>query len=76
MARHFEQSDDWENAVLTCPTCGWRGTFLEGDNEVYEALTDCSCPKCEWPDAPMLATVSHIVDAKKYFENQKREEGE
>lgn len=74
MARHFKQTDDWETALLNCPKCDWRGAFLEGNNEIHEALTDCTCPQCKWPKAPMLATVSHIVDIAKYMGHRKTEE--
>lgn len=35
---------DWKTRLLTCPVCGWTGTFREGLNEIYEALEDCECP--------------------------------
>ena len=66
MATHFEQTDDWKNEVLTCPKCGWQGTFMEGSVEIYEAVMDCSCPNCQWPDAPMLAILNCVVDPEKY----------
>ena len=61
MARLFEQSDDWENEILTCPTCGWKGTFNEGDVEFYADVMDSSCPVCEWPDDPMLAILNCVI---------------
>ena len=71
MARHFKQTDDWENEVLTCPKCGWEGTFNEGENEIFEALMDCSCPNCDGELGTMLATVSFIVDSEKYLKQKK-----
>ncbi len=59
MARHFESGDAWETTALVCPNCGWTGTFNQGDVEFYEALMDSSCPKCPWPDDPILAIVTY-----------------
>ena len=56
-ARHFAYYSEWESEILTCPNCGWRGTFIDGDTEHYEQLMDTSCPQCD--DAPMLAIVSY-----------------
>jgi len=57
-SRHFSYYDNWKEVVLTCPSCGWSGTFNQGSVEYYEELADSSCPACEWADAPMLAIVS------------------
>ncbi len=35
---------DWKTRLLTCPTCGWTGTFREGLTEIYDSLEDCECP--------------------------------
>ena len=35
---------DWKTRLLTCPTCGWTGTFREGLTESYDSLEDCECP--------------------------------
>jgi hypothetical protein len=51
--------DDWKSAVLECQRCGWKGSFDQGAVEHYEALMDCSCPDCPWPDTPILAIVSY-----------------
>ena len=56
-ARHYAYYSEWESEILTCPNCGWRGTFMDGDTEHYEQLMDTSCPQCD--DAPMLAIVSY-----------------
>lgn len=61
MAWQFEHSDPWETTPLVRPRCGWTGTFLQGDTEGYESLMDSSCPKCPWPEAPMLAIVSYAT---------------
>jgi hypothetical protein len=58
-AKQFSYFDDWKTAVLTCPKCGWSGSFEEAAVEYHEELMDCSCPVCAWPDAPMLAIVSY-----------------
>ena len=55
----FAYDDDWKTEMLECPVCHWRGTFEEGAVEYYEALMDCSCPKCNWSTAPMLAIVAY-----------------
>ena len=59
MAKHFGYYNDWKSSVLECPKCGWKGTFDQGSVEYYAELMDSSCPRCEWPDAPMLAIVSY-----------------
>lgn len=41
--------------VLTCPTCGWKGTFYDGWVKYYDALQDSTCPDCE----KMLAIVPY-----------------
>ncbi|MEW6263841.1 MAG: hypothetical protein AB1641_12265 [Thermodesulfobacteriota bacterium] len=43
----FSYYDDWKNEVLTCPQCGWQGTFWQGGVEFYEDLMDCECPHCD-----------------------------
>ena len=65
MSKRFKQTDDWETERLTCPRCNWQGTFFEGENDVFQDLTTCHCPKCGKP----VANVSHIVDKEKYFKN-------
>jgi hypothetical protein len=63
--------DDWRNAVLTCPRCGWTGTFEQGAVEHYTELFDCSCPSCPWVDSPILAIVSYptVSEAEQNWEN-------
>jgi len=46
MSAHFAWYDDWKTPVLTCPRCGWQGTFNEGAVEEHDQLMDSSCPKC------------------------------
>jgi len=47
---------DWKTRLLTCPVCGWTGTFREGLTEIYDALEDCECPGEHGSlDRPMLA---------------------
>ncbi len=47
---------DWKTRLLTCPSCGWTGTFREGLTELYDALEDCECPgEHGFRDRPMLA---------------------
>ena len=70
IAKHFQHSDDWKNEFLTCPKCGSEGTFHEGENEIFEALMDCSCPNCDGELGTMLATVSLIVDSEKDFKQK------
>jgi hypothetical protein len=57
--KNFGYYDDWRNAALTCPQCGWTGTFEQGSVEHYSELFDCSCPSCSWEDSPILAIVSY-----------------
>jgi len=47
--------DDWRNAKLTCPVCGWKGKLEYKCTEAYDSLFDYSCPKCD----KMLAIVSY-----------------
>ena len=49
---------DWRTRRLTCPACGWTGTFPEGDRELFDALEDCHCPGDHGGgEAPMLAVL-------------------
>jgi hypothetical protein len=59
MAKIFGYYDDWKSARLTCPRCGWTGTFEQGAREFYKELMDCSCPTCDGDDVPMLAIVNY-----------------
>jgi hypothetical protein len=62
---NFSYYDDWRSAVLTCPQCGWTGTFEQGAVEHYSELFDCSCPSCPYgPDRPILAIVSYPTIAE------------
>ena len=58
-AKHFNCFDDYENVVLECHKCHWKGTFKQGSVEYYDELMDCSCPNCDYFDAPTLAIVSY-----------------
>ena len=55
----FKYFENWKTEVLTCPKCGWKGTFEEGDREYYSTLMDSSCPKCDWNSSPVLAIVRY-----------------
>lgn len=57
-AKQFTFYDDWKNEVLTCPNCGWSGTFEHGAVDYSRELMDSSCPECKYLNAPMLAIVS------------------
>ena len=49
---------DWRTRRLTCPACGWTGTFEEGDRELFNDLQDCACPGTRGPcPRPMLAVL-------------------
>jgi len=65
-AKHFGYYDDWKTATLTCPKCGWSGTFEQGTVEHHNDLMDSSCPACDCLDSPMLAIVSYptIADSR------------
>jgi hypothetical protein len=67
---NFSYYDDWRSAVLTCPQCGWTGTFEQGAVEHYSELFDSSCPSCPWEDSPILAIVSYptIAESEKNWE--------
>ena len=47
MSRVFEYEEDWEKKNLVCAECGWKGTFREGDTEMYAEVMDSSCPTCD-----------------------------
>lgn len=59
MAKHFNYHADLKAEILQCPKCGWKGTLDEGAVELHHSLMDCSCPECDWLEAPMLAIVSY-----------------
>ena len=46
MSRGFEYEEDWEKN-LVCAECGWKGTFREGDTEMYAEVMDSSYPTCD-----------------------------
>ena len=62
-AKLFNCFDDYESVVLECPKCHWKGTFEHGSvdyhAELHAECADCSCPNCDYFDAPMLAIVSY-----------------
>ena len=62
-ARLFNWFDDYESVLLECPKCHWKGTFEQGSvdyhAELHAECADCSCPNCDYFDAPMLAIVSY-----------------
>lgn len=63
---------DWKTHVLTCPTCGWTGTFEQGWTEIYDTLEDCQCPGNHgFLDRPMLAVLP-FPTLKQYRENWER----
>jgi hypothetical protein len=59
-ARHFDYfNDSWKTEILKCPKCHWQGTFEQGSVEYHDQLMDCSCPKCDVFEEPMLAIVNY-----------------
>jgi hypothetical protein len=59
MAKMFNYYDDWRSVILECPRCHWSGKFDDGDVGYFRELMDCSCPKCDFLETPMLAIVSY-----------------
>lgn len=60
MTRHFHYYDKgWEDEILECPVCHWKGKFHQGATCVYEDFTDCHCPNCDIFTRPMLAMCMH-----------------
>ena len=54
----FKYFDNWKEAALDCPQCGWKGKIeLEQVNE-YRDLFDFTCPKC----ATRLAIVNYPTE--------------
>ncbi|MFN7958339.1 MAG: hypothetical protein U0P46_08470 [Holophagaceae bacterium] len=61
----FDYFSDWRTRRLTCPACGWEGTFEEGARELFDGLQDCSCPRSHGPlDAPLLAILQFPTEAE------------
>ena len=60
MSRMFECEENWEDEILTCSACNWKGTFREGDTELYAELMDSSCSNCDI----ILAVVSYPTTAE------------
>ncbi len=60
MSQVFEYEEDWEEIILTCTECNWKGTFREGDTEMYAEVMDSSCPNCDI----ILAVVSYPTTAE------------
>ena len=59
-ARSFGYYDRWQDEVLVCTRCGWRGKFNEGLVDYYETLMDCTCPSClSLEESTMLAVVHY-----------------
>ena len=56
----FEYEEDWEEEILTCSECNWKGTFREGDTEMYAEVMDSSCPNCDI----ILAVMSYPTTAE------------
>jgi hypothetical protein len=59
-AVQFKYYDDWRNALLTCPVCGWQGRWDQAEINHHSELMDAECPKCE-SHPPMLAIVSYAT---------------
>jgi hypothetical protein len=52
-AKLFNYFDDYESVVLECHKCHWKCTYKQGPVEYHAELADCSCPNCDFFDAPM-----------------------
>jgi len=62
-ATQFNYYDDWRNALLTCPVCGWQGRWEQAEINVHRELMDAECPQCV-SHPPMLAIVSFATGAE------------
>ena len=58
-AKLFNYFDDCESVVLECHKYHWTGTFEQGSVGYYAELADCSCPNCDFFDAPRNRELSH-----------------
>ena len=58
-----EFDGQYDTLDLECE-CGWKGKAADIGGELYEALLDFECPKCD----KMLLIVNLIVDAQKYLD--------
>ncbi len=68
---------DWRTRILTCPICGWTGTFEEGLVEYHDYLQDCSCPgDHDQSFPPMLAVLSYptLEDYKENWDSLSEDE--
>ena len=68
MAKHMNIKDyNKQEATLrlSC-ACGWEGKASDAYGEMYEAVMDFECPKCD----KMLLIVDLIVDAQKYYDSK------
>jgi hypothetical protein len=59
-AVRFNYYDEWRNALLTCPVCGWQGRWEQAEVNHHSELMDAECPRCE-SHPPMLAIVSYAT---------------
>ncbi len=57
MAVKFEYYDDWQGQPLSC-SCGWTGVLDDDGTELYDALMDYKCPRCE----RVLAIIMYPTD--------------
>jgi hypothetical protein len=56
----FNYFDNWREADLVCPHCGWKGRIDPEQVNVYRELADFACPKC----ATTLAIVSFPTETE------------
>ena len=61
---HISEYEAKEGTLLLSCSCGWEEKAAEANGEVYEAVIDIECPKCD----KMLLIVNLVVDAQKYFD--------
>lgn len=56
-----------ETLRLSCE-CGWEGNSKEAYGELYQAVLDFECPRCD----KLLLIVNLIVDEEKYFKGKNK----
>lgn len=51
--------DDWQNELVECPKCHWKGTTMEAGPRYFKEVMDCECPNCDYDG--LLAIVNYSV---------------
>jgi len=59
-ARMFSfYGDHWQNEIIECPNCHWKGTIMEAGPRYFKEVMDCECPNCD--NSGLLAIVNYSL---------------